>query len=155
VRVFVEFSLGSLSLALPVEDVREVVDVEKVTRVPGGPGFMKGIVELRGEVLPVISLAEALGVGADSGGGKVIVVHSDGLRAGLLVEGIKGILRVGEGEILPLREMVTSSAFSEVIRRGEGFVLVLRSDFLVREQEEKSEEEIMEELLAFLGYGPR
>ncbi len=153
-RVFVEFNLGSLSLALPVEDIGKVVSVDRVVRVPGAPGIIKGVVELRGEVLPLVSLAEALGVGADRGSGKVIVAHLNGMKVGLLVEGVKGILRVREKDILPLEGMGSSPAFSEVIRQGDGFVLVLRPDSLMQ-QGEKSEEEIMEELLALLGYGTR
>ena len=135
-RMFVWFSLGSDPLALPIEVVKEAVNAEQIIPVPKAPEFVQGVMNLRGEVLPIISLAKLLELDVDPGEcRRVIVTHLGETEAGLLVKEIKGILRVSQGDISPLGEVAreAAQAFSGAIKREGGLILIINIERLLGE----------------------
>jgi purine-binding chemotaxis protein CheW len=83
--------------AFPVYTVREVARALAVTPVPGAPPAVRGVHNLRGEVVPLLELATLLGLGLGLGAGEadcVIVAEDGGRRAGLTVD-----------ELLDVREL--------------------------------------------------
>jgi purine-binding chemotaxis protein CheW len=93
-------SVGAASYGLPLENVQEVIGVRPVTRVFHAPVALAGIVNLRGEVLPVLDLAQLLGSDAQQPkhpDARIVVVRElSGLkrRAGLRVDALLGLLDV-------------------------------------------------------------
>lgn len=93
-------SVGAASYGLPLENVQEVIGVRPVTRVFHAPAALAGIVNLRGEVLPVLDLAQLLGSDAQPPkhpDARIVVVRElSGLkrRAGLRVDALLGLLEV-------------------------------------------------------------
>jgi len=93
-------SVGSASYGLPLENVQEVIGVRPVTRVFHAPSALAGIINLRGEVLPILDLPVLLGseahVGKISEARIVVVREAAGLkrRAGLRVDALLGLLDV-------------------------------------------------------------
>ena len=86
--VHVHLRVGAERYALPVEDVRSIVDMEGLTPVLGMPPSVLGLRPLDGALLPVFDLAAALGV---AGGrlARIVVVESDGAgAAGLGVDDV-------------------------------------------------------------------
>ena len=84
--MFLLARLGAERYAFPVEAVREVVRDGDVTPVPGAPPAIRGVHNLRGEVLPVVELGALLGVGTGSEEARCMIVADDrGLRAALAV----------------------------------------------------------------------
>ena len=59
---YLTFSLHSENYAVSVLSVREVLEIVPITRVPGMPDFMKGVLNLRGSVVPVIDLRKNSGL---------------------------------------------------------------------------------------------
>ncbi|TWB12237.1 CheW protein [Nitrospirillum amazonense] len=98
----VVFQLGDEEYGLPVDAVEEVVRLpDTLTRVPKAPGFIEGVMNLRGQVLPVIDQRRRFGVagsGPGSGPGfgrgrrRVIVTRVNGKLAGFAVDGVSEIL---------------------------------------------------------------
>jgi purine-binding chemotaxis protein CheW len=62
VRQYLTFKLGDEIFALDVEKVREVLDYTTITRIPRTPEFMRGVINLRGSVVPVVDLRLAFGL---------------------------------------------------------------------------------------------
>jgi purine-binding chemotaxis protein CheW len=58
----VEFLLGQEHFAIDLFDVREVVEYTRITRLPNAPLYIKGIIDLRGEITIIIDLKEALSI---------------------------------------------------------------------------------------------
>jgi purine-binding chemotaxis protein CheW len=88
--------------AVPILRVKEIIEFETVTRVPGTPAYVRGVINLRGAVLPVIDLAAKFGHG-ESAAGKTtcIVVVETRLRDELLVI---GVMADAVSEVLDLRD---------------------------------------------------
>jgi purine-binding chemotaxis protein CheW len=129
-REFVTFRLGEDAYALPIERVREVVRLRPITPMPRVPDAVHGVISLRGEVVQVVDLRNRLGMATNppTRSSRIIVLHGDdGAVAGLLVDGVRDVLRLSEEEILP-----TSSSEAEVVTSlladGEAFVSLLDVD---------------------------
>ncbi|MBJ6360284.1 chemotaxis protein CheW [Paenibacillus sp. GCM10012307] len=53
---YVEFGMGSESYAILISDIHEIIRMQAITEIPDGPLYMKGVINLRGNIVPVISL---------------------------------------------------------------------------------------------------
>jgi purine-binding chemotaxis protein CheW len=129
-RELLVFGLDGSAYAVPVERVREIVRMRALTPVPRAPGWLLGVVALRGEIVEVIDLRRRLGLGASSPdrSHRIIVLHGDDDRvAGLLVDSVSEVYRIGEDAIMPGQGLDTG-AVSEVCARGEAFVSILDVD---------------------------
>ena len=100
---YIVFRLNDTSLALHMTAVREVDRVGRVTPVPGAPAFLSGLINLRGEILPLIDLRVLLGLpGADSPiSSRLVVAQSDPGEPpfALLVDELGGIALVDPSDI--------------------------------------------------------
>ncbi|MDG3443839.1 chemotaxis protein CheW [Nitrospirillum amazonense] len=97
----VVFQLGDEEYGLPVDAVEEVVRLpDTLTRVPKAPGFIEGVMNLRGQVLPVIDQRRRFGVaGPGTGRRRVIVTRINGKLAGFAVDGVSEILALPAGRV--------------------------------------------------------
>ncbi len=93
-------SVGSASYGLPLENVQEVIGVRAVTRVFHAPSALAGIINLRGEVLPILDLPVLLGTDSEPNrhaDARIVVVREPAgskRRAGLRVDALLGLLDV-------------------------------------------------------------
>jgi purine-binding chemotaxis protein CheW len=134
---FLVFRLGGESFGLPISAVDEVARVpDRISRVPNAPEFLEGLVNFRGEVLPVIDQRKRFGLAANDGGGRrLVVVRSQRHRAGVIVDGVSELLRAPIDAIEPapdliggLRELVHGVV--NLTDRGQ-MVLLLAADELL------------------------
>ena len=61
-RQLIGFFVGAEEYGLEILRVKEIIRVREITRLPRSPGFVKGIINLRGDVIPILSLAERFGL---------------------------------------------------------------------------------------------
>jgi purine-binding chemotaxis protein CheW len=114
-------SVGSASYGLPLENVQEVIGLRAVTRVFHAPSALAGIINLRGEVLPIVDLSVLLGTEAEAtrhAEARIVVVREPAgakRRAGLRVDALLGLLDVPLAGLTP-----TPSSLSPALR---GFVV--------------------------------
>lgn len=135
---YVIFQLGGEHYALEVLRVQEVLDMGALTHVPGCPSSLRGVLNLRGHVVPVWDLRIPFGLPVDSSISRapcVLMVESfvgDQLRVtGLLVDRVSDVLEFPNDSIQPSPPMGLGKASSYVrglIRWEESFLLVLDVD---------------------------
>lgn len=107
---FLVFRLGPDEFALPIDAVVEVGQVpSRITRVPKTPDFLEGVVNLRGEVLPVLDQRRRFDMPAATGqqmkGRRLIVVRTERVRAGVIVDSVSDVLRVAAGSVEPAPDL--------------------------------------------------
>ena len=95
------FVLGGEDYCIPVTQVKEVIRVPDVTRIPMSPAFVKGIFNLRGEILTVLDIREFFGLSepekiTDS---RIIVTDAPGYNVGILADSLEGTEDVTEDSI--------------------------------------------------------
>lgn len=90
------FRLQGEIYALPVTHLREIVRVDSITRVPGGPREIRGVANVRGRVIPVVDLRARLGLAPDdlSARSRVLVAEARGRQVGLLVDDVRSVERI-------------------------------------------------------------
>jgi len=105
---FLVFRLGDDEFGLPIETVDEVSLVpDRITRVPKTPKFLEGVVNLRGEVLPVVDQRRRfdMPVLEDGARRRLVVVRTDRHRAGLIVDSVSEVLRSTQSAIEPAPDL--------------------------------------------------
>ena len=97
------FQAGGEFYALSMESVREVERLGRVTPVPGAPPFMRGLVNLRGEILPLIDLAALIGKKPGQSAQRLIVARAGAADpvVALLVEELNGLAPLEESQVEP------------------------------------------------------
>ena len=135
---FVVFRLGGEGYALEVLRVQEVLDMQALTEVPGGPRFLLGVINLRGHVVPVYDLRMGFGLSQDTTQTRapcVLIVEStlgnDPQITGLLVDRVSDVLEFSPEEVQPPPQLGLGKASPFVrglIRHQDGFLLVLDVD---------------------------
>ncbi|WP_375775916.1 chemotaxis protein CheW [Bradyrhizobium sp. ma5] len=101
---FLVFRLDGGEFALPIEAVEEVARVpDRMTRLPKTPKFLEGVVNLRGEVLPVVDQRRRFDMTATIAGEnrRLVVVRTKQHRAGLIVDSVQEVLRCAPESIKP------------------------------------------------------
>ncbi|HLA78813.1 MAG TPA: chemotaxis protein CheW [Vicinamibacteria bacterium] len=91
------FFLAREEYGVDVRLVQEIIRVSEITQVPRAPEFIKGVINLRGRIIPVIDLKRKLGVGevdVSSRPARIVVVKLKDRQVGLLVDGASQVLRV-------------------------------------------------------------
>ena len=97
------FMLSNEEYALDILEIKEIVRYQPVTPVPRSPAWLKGIVTLRGVIVPIFDLRCRLGLeevahGPDT---RIVVVHRDEELAGLVVDSITQVVRIDAGAVEP------------------------------------------------------
>ena len=146
-KSFVRFNLGDVDMAVPIEKVKEVIEVDEVSPLPGAPHYVRGMFNLRNSVIAVIDLPRKLGVKTDEDSNKVIVLED--IPAGLVVTRLRGIFRTEEENIQPAEDLagVEESLLEGIIKTEDGGVIFLLDvDKVVKEEDIKLlREEVVED----------
>ena len=135
---FVIFQLGGEGYALEVIRVQEVIDLGHLTQVPGGPRWLRGVINLRGHVVPVWDLRIPFDLTVDPKPSRapcVLMVESqvsgETRVNGLLVDRVSDVLDFTPEDVQPAPPLGLGKASPFVrglIRHQEGFLLVLDVD---------------------------
>jgi purine-binding chemotaxis protein CheW len=120
-------SLGEEEYALPIEQVREIVRASHPRPVSSDVPSLRGVVSLRGRLLPVHDLAARLGVGSAPGErAKIVVVETrDDDVAGLVVDDVTEVLTVALSQIEEIPAAGADGCAGAVAKLGERLVLLL------------------------------
>jgi purine-binding chemotaxis protein CheW len=107
----VVFDLASEYYGVDIGDVREIIRMQNVTRVPGTPAYMEGVTNLRGKVVPVVDLRKRLDlkVKAQTKESRIVVVDIGGKDVGVIVDGVTEVLRIPLASVEPPSQMVADS----------------------------------------------
>jgi purine-binding chemotaxis protein CheW len=134
---YLTFRLGEEVFALEITQVREVLDYTPITRVPRMPAFMRGVINLRGSVVPVVDLRLKFGMTATERTLNTCIIIAEvtigGERTllGALADSVQEVIDLDAGQIEPPPRLGTS-IHTEFIRgmgkRDERFVIILDVD---------------------------
>ncbi|WP_338469830.1 chemotaxis protein CheW [Niallia sp. XMNu-256] len=123
------FQLSGKEYGISVRLVRGVEKVQRITRVPGTVSFVKGVINLRGVVTPIIDLRKRFGLeeALYSDTTRVIIVATDNVEVGLVVDGANDVIDINENDIEPSPEMVGVEAdeFVKGVVKVSGRLLIL------------------------------
>ncbi len=142
-KQLVVFSLANEYYGLDITVVESIIRMEPVTVVPHAPMFIEGVINMRGEILPVVELSRRFGLpkGEETKETRIIVVEVGDLRVGMVVDAVTEVLRVSEDIIEPPSALVTSleTAFISGIAKIPDRLVILLDLEKILSAEEKAE----------------
>ena len=107
---FLTFRLGAEEYGIDILKVQEIRSYEQPTRIANAPAFIKGVVNLRGVIVPIVDLRVKLGCETVEYNGftVVIVLNVRGRVVGAVVDSVSDVLELGAGTIKPAPELHTT-----------------------------------------------
>ncbi len=110
------FRVGGQDYSVDIMSVREIRGGATATSLPHSPDYVRGVINLRGTVLPIIDLALRLGMSetTDETRNVIIVVAHGDRTMGLMVDAVSDILSISENDLQPPPEMKAESSRSFV-----------------------------------------
>jgi purine-binding chemotaxis protein CheW len=127
-RQIVVFALGVEEYALTISDVQEIIRYVEPRSVASDSPWIRGVISLRGRIIPVCDLATRLGVPrGEREPAKIIVVEAGPSTVGLIVDDVTEVLTVNEDDVERLR-MSTNSAEHSIVKVGDRLLVLLASE---------------------------
>ena len=113
-RELISFRIGAQEFCVDIMAIREIRGWTAATALPQSPSFVKGVINLRGAVLPIVDLASRLGFeSTEASDRNVIIVAQIGEQVvGLLVDAVSDILTVTDDVIQPTPDVASETAKS-------------------------------------------
>ncbi|MBI5189446.1 MAG: purine-binding chemotaxis protein CheW [Nitrospirae bacterium] len=129
---YLAFRLGSEEYAVRVEDVLEIIRLQKITDVPRAPGFVRGIISLRGVIIPVFDIKKRLGFdeAEHTRATRIVVVSEEGMPQGVIVDKVTGVVRFPMKTIEPPPAViggVEAEYIQGVGRMGDRLLILLNT----------------------------
>ena len=143
---FVSFMLDDVEYGVDILSVHEILRYPELTRLPNTPKFIKGVINLRGNVLPVVDVRLRFGFpqGNITDLTRIIVVETGGKQVGLLVDNVYQVVRIPVVNVDPPSDLITgvSEEFISGIGRLKDRLIVLlnMSHIIFLEEKEAAQE---------------
>ena len=123
---------GAQRFAWELTLIREIVTVRAVTRLPGAPAWVLGLVNLRGTVLTVVDLATRLAL-RGSGAGSVVVLEVDGRTLGVRVDAVLSVVAARDTIVEPVDgARAADGLVAGMVRLAEGSAALVDAAALCR-----------------------
>ena len=141
---YLTFGLGGTSYAIGILKVQEIIGLLHVTPVPGTPAHVRGVINLRGRVIPVVDLGMRFGMAAvpDTDRTCIVITQMDGARGpatvGVVVEDVAQVVDLSPDRIEPVPEFgveVRTDFLTGVARLEEDVILLLDIDAVLSREE--------------------
>lgn len=138
----VSFRVGDEEFGLDILRVQEIIRHQHLTRVPNSSDFVDGVINLRGQVIPVITLRKRFGISLQSGDGqtRIVVLEVHDTVLGFIVDSVPEVLRIPASAIEPPPRLgkVERKYVSGVAKLDKRLLLLLDVDRIMDEEESKS-----------------
>lgn len=108
---YIVVKIGREQYGITINYIQNIVRMERITRVPKAPYYIKGVINLRGEIIPVMSIRLRFGLEEEeyTNNTRIIIVKISGQSIGLIVDEVKEVIEIPESDI----QTVTKDANDE------------------------------------------
>lgn len=134
-QAYLTFALGEEKFAIPVENVQEVVEFGQVTKVPDAPPYMLGIINLRGQILPLLDTKLKLGLQATARSKKSRILVLDIpttddkiLHIGATVDIAREVIEIAPKDIQPapdIDDMKSSASVTGILNIQGDIIMIM------------------------------
>jgi purine-binding chemotaxis protein CheW len=134
---YLSFRLEGETFGTNVGSVLSILEMVRITKVPCSPAYLKGVINLRGEVLPIIDLRLRFGMPAsDISASTCILVmeirlDSQDIKVGVMVDSVSEVHEIEPKELLPppgIASKFRSEFIEGMYKNGDGFIMLLHMD---------------------------
>ena len=136
---YLVFRLGNEEYGLAIENVMSIVDNDSaITRVPTTPEYILGVINLRGDIIPIIDLAKKLGFTSDGefNRKKIIVVNTDVYNVGIMVDIVLDVIQISGDSMensAPYADDANKEYFAAVAKYDNRLIIMLDVEKLLED----------------------
>jgi len=139
----VTFNIADDEFGVDILKVQEIIRTMEITRVPRAPEFVEGVINLRGKVIPILSLRRRFGIEplAFDKQTRIIVVDLAGMVVGFVVDGVSEVLRISAATVEPPPAIVAgvdAEYISGVGKLADRLLILLDLNRLLSTEEHES-----------------
>ena len=135
------FNIGKESYGLNIADITQIIEMQRITDVPDMAGYMKGVINLRGKIIPVMDLRLRFGIDERAYDDRncVIVVNIDSSIIGLIVDSVAEVHDIRQSDIEPPPELGTTEERGNYIcgfgKMGEKVTIIINAQEILHTKE--------------------
>lgn len=131
----VVFKMGGENYAVGMSTVREIIVPPKIRNVPNAKGYVRGIITLRGKVIPILSLAKLLKLESNASlpelQRRIVILENEETLLGIEVDAVNEVLNIAQYELEPSPTVVGQETFLDgILNLGERLILMLNAPAL-------------------------
>ncbi len=131
----VTFQLGAEKYGINIMDVKEIVNYEEIRGIPNAPIFIEGIYNLRGDIIPIISLHQRFHLQRpeDIDEDSLLIITIGGMELGIIIDRVLRVISIDTEEIQPPPQMLSgigAEYIQGVVHLDEGYLIILDSSRL-------------------------
>ncbi len=140
VAQLIVFHVGEEAFGIPIEEVREIIQIGQVTPIPDSPDFVKGIINVRGDIIPTIDLGTTFYLPKKEGvlPRHIVITRKEPNIFGLMVDEVSEVLRIPKKEIKPPPKLLTTiheEYVTGVVTNKDQLIIILDLDAVLSEEE--------------------
>lgn len=140
VKQLISFTVGAEEYGLELLRVKEVIRMRRITWLPKAPPCVKGIINLRGEVIPIVDLRERFGLDTQEKTAmtRVIVVEVEGKPVGMVVDSASQVVRVSADQFEPPPTVMGEGSrdfITAVGKTGDRLIIMIDVDRILSAEE--------------------
>ena len=135
------FQLGNEEYAVDITQSKQIIKITKITPVPNTPEYVKGVINLRGQIVPVVDLRKRFDIEGSIENERIITVEVRGSLIGLVVDNINEVLWFETEELEPAPEVdggIKQEYIKGVVKRGERLLVLIDLDKMLFEHKIKN-----------------
>lgn len=125
----VVFRLGDEVFGANVHQVREIIKIREFTKIPNAPSYVRGVINLRGQITTILDLRRLLGMSSEEIGSdaRIIILDSRETAVGVIVDVVLGVMRMAQKDIEPPPKIADTSAmeFINGVAKNEKNLIIL------------------------------
>lgn len=146
----VSFRLDQEEYGIEITKVQEIILLGEITRVPQTPNYIKGLINLRSMVIPIVDLRLRFGLPeqAPTDGTRIMVVNVAGKTIGIVVDAVSEVLRIAQGQIAPPPPTVAGLGreyLTGLVKLEKRLLILLDIDRLLTQEETSTAESLRAE----------
>lgn len=137
----VVFAIDEQWYALPLSEVERIVRVVEITPLPKAPDIVPGVVDVQGQIIPVINIRSRFGLPAREMNlnDQLVIARASKQSVALLVDAVSGVIECPEEEVVKAEEIIPGAEYvTGIIKQDDGMILVLDLDKILSFEEVKS-----------------
>jgi len=141
----VTFNMGSEEFGVDILNVQEIIRLPEITRVPNSFDFVKGVVNLRGKIIPIIELRKRLSMKSidNDDSTRIIIIEFNDLTIGLIVDKVNEVADINKNITEPPPPMVgeiESDYIASVAKQSDRLIILLDLSTIFIKSEENNED---------------
>ena len=133
---FLSVYLENELMGIPLTKVVEITKIKDIVPVPFSKSYIKGVINIRGEILAIVSLKEKLGLTENRESQRIVILETKFGKVGVIVDEIYGVIKVKENELEPNPMLGKyGEYFKNVAQVGDSILIIIDIDKIFDDEE--------------------